>query len=87
LHRWTRSNAYGLALDRAGSLFFTDPYNNALRKVDLTTFAVTTVLGTFGQIGVILGTGRAGLSYPLGVAVGSAGELFVSDEGAILYLK
>ncbi len=72
---------YGVALDAAGNLYFTDSVNNRIRKVD-----------SMGTISTIAGTGERGfggdggpavqaqLASPYGVAVDGAGNLFIADS-------
>ena len=73
----------GSALSPDGNtLYVADTFNNVVRAVDLTKQTVTTVAGTPGQAGYG-GDGqsatRALLSYPAGVAVDQAGDLFIAD--------
>lgn len=70
----------GLALDSSGNLYIADSYNNRIRKVD-----------TSGNINTVAGNGTAGFSAdgtdatsaeldaPMGVAVDSAGTLYIAD--------
>ncbi|MGI9533890.1 MAG: hypothetical protein ACR2NW_02970, partial [Thermodesulfobacteriota bacterium] len=83
------SNPTGLALDNKGNLFISDSGNERIRKVDLATGIITTVMGN-GTTGYT----RAGdfalktqLSNPLGLAVDSNGDLFVVDRGNNRVLK
>ena len=69
-------------MDVAGNLFIADSGNNRIREV-----------GTNGIIFTVVGNGTAGysgdegqatnavLSYPIGVAVDSGGNLFIADSG------
>ncbi len=78
----------GIAVDSAGDLFIDDCWNNVIREVDLATGVITTAAGN-GY--VITGNGRGGysgdggnataaeLNNPMGVAVDSAGDLFIAD--------
>ena len=68
---------YGVAVDSAGSLYIADTFNSRIRKVS--GGIIMTVAGG----GVFLGDGGpatgAGLNYPDGVAVDSAGNLYIAD--------
>jgi DNA-binding beta-propeller fold protein YncE len=72
----------GLAYGR-GQLYVADTENHVVRRIDLKTGIITTVLGT-GQ----RGDGpepdplRCGLSRPHGVFVDAAGALYVADSEA-----
>ncbi|HEX9095422.1 MAG TPA: choice-of-anchor D domain-containing protein [Candidatus Dormibacteraeota bacterium] len=73
----------GSALSPDGNrLYVADTFNNVVRAVDLTQHTVTTVAGRPGQAGYG-GDGQAAtnalLSYPTGVAVDQAGDLFIAD--------
>jgi hypothetical protein len=71
----------GLAADALGNLFIADFGNHRVRKVDAVTGMITTVAGT-GTPGSSGDGGKATdarLSGPLGLAVDSAGNLFVTD--------
>ena len=70
------------ALDGLGSLYVADLGNNTIRKVTPvgTNWVVTTLAGLAGIAGSVDGTGRAALfDQPQGVAVDSAGILYVTD--------
>ena len=69
----------GVAADGAGNLYVTDPGNNRIRKVD-STGAITTIAGS-GEEGFSGDGGpavQAALSYPAGVAVDGAGNVYVT---------
>jgi sugar lactone lactonase YvrE len=73
---------FGLALDKANNLFFVDAANNRVRRIDSTTFTITTVAGN-GTPGFSGDGGpaiSAGLNNPLGIAIDSEGNLFIADE-------
>ena len=70
----------GVAVDGAGNLFIADDGNRRIRKVD-SAGVITTVAGTggFGFSGDGGPAVDARLSYPRGVAVDGAGNLFIAD--------
>jgi uncharacterized protein (TIGR03437 family) len=72
-----------VALDSAGNLYIVDTENNRVRKVTASTNIITTIAGN-GQLGY-LGDGKLGtvaeLYHPLGVAVDSAGNVYIADSG------
>jgi hypothetical protein len=70
----------GIAIDGTGNLFVADSYNHAIRKIAISTRAVTTVVGSPRRMGVVLGPLPAGLAVPYSVALGPAGELLIADE-------
>jgi|GEM_PF-2234979 len=69
----------GLAVDSSGSFFFPEPLKNRIRRVDGATGFITTVAGGgFGSDGgPAVG---AFLQRPYGVAVDTAGNLYISDS-------
>jgi streptogramin lyase len=73
---------YGVAVDSAGNIFIADFSNNVIRKV--TSTKITTVAGQGPPIlGDYFGDGgaptSAKLNWPQGVAVDSAGNLYIAD--------
>jgi sugar lactone lactonase YvrE len=69
----------GVAVDSAGNVFVADTYNSTIRKVTAAG-VVTTLAGCAVAPGTADGTGSAAMfSYPWGVAVDSAGNVFVAD--------
>ena len=70
-----------LAVDSAGNLYVADTYNHAIRKVT-SAGVVTTVAGVLGTMGHADGPATsATFDYPGGVAVDSAGNIYVGDQG------
>jgi sugar lactone lactonase YvrE len=74
------SSAYGIAIDTAGNLFIADTANARIRKVT-PSGVISTVAGngTQGYGGDGGPATSAQLSDPLGVAVDTAGNLFIAD--------
>ena len=74
---WTTS----LATDSAGNVYVADSRNSTIRKIT-PAGVVSTVAGTAGAYGSADGTGAAArFDWPRGVAVDSAGTVYVADEG------
>ncbi|MHB8522168.1 MAG: InlB B-repeat-containing protein, partial [Limisphaerales bacterium] len=70
---------FGVALDTAGNVYVTDSANDTIRKVT-PAGAVTTLAGLAGSSGSTDGTGSAARFYgPHGVAVDSAGNVYVAE--------
>jgi sugar lactone lactonase YvrE len=72
-------NPTGVAVDGAGNVYVADFSNSTIRKVSSGEVA-TTVAGSARSLGSVDGTGSAArFSQPAGVAVDSAGNLYVAD--------
>jgi sugar lactone lactonase YvrE len=81
---------WGIAVDAEGNLYIADSLNDRIRKVDRNGI-ISTVAGNgkFGNVG-IGGAGPAAsaqLNGPAGVAVDSAGNLFIADSNYHLIRK
>ncbi len=78
---------YGVAVDTAGNVYIADTLNNRVRKVSAATGNIMTIAGTGlletvpGEIGDNGPARLAVVSSPLGVAVDSAGNVFIADTG------
>lgn len=71
----------GLAYDPTGTLYVSDTGNHTIRKVVLSTRAVTTLAGSAGQAGSKDNTGtNAQFNEPYGIELDGAGTLFVADS-------
>jgi uncharacterized protein (TIGR03437 family) len=74
------NSPYGVAVDSAGNLYIADTENQRIRKVSngvITTIAGNGTAGFSGDNGPAT---SAQLATPLGVAVDSAGNLYVADR-------
>ena len=81
------STPSGVAVDRAGNVYTGDYFNNAIRKIT-PAGVVTTLAGSLGQVGWADGVGSAArFNHPRSVAVDSADNVYVGDEGNQLIRK
>jgi hypothetical protein len=77
------SNPSAIAVGSDGAVYIADTENHVIRKIS-TLGIVSTVAGTPGVIGYRDGTvGDALFSYPIGVAVDTASNIFVADSRSI----
>jgi sugar lactone lactonase YvrE len=76
----------GLAYDGADGLFVAEAAKHVVRKIDLQTGAVTTVVGVLGRPGVLLGDLPGQLTAPTGLAFVAPHRLYITDnqENAVL---
>ena len=75
------SSPYGIAVDGAGTVYVVDSNVNIVRKITAAG-VVTTLAGSFGQIGLVDGTGAAArFSVPFDIAADAAGNLYICDHG------
>ena len=74
------NNPSGVAVDGAGNVYVTEIYNDTIRKVT-PAGVVTTLAGLAGNQGSADGPGSAARLYsPTGLAMDSAGNLYVADS-------
>jgi sugar lactone lactonase YvrE len=75
------SGPQGISVDRSGNVYVADTGNNTLRKITLAG-VVRTLLGPPTSSGSADGTGPAArFNQPQGLALDSAGNLYVADTG------
>jgi trimeric autotransporter adhesin len=79
----TMSLPYRMAFDRAGNLFFVDGNNAAVRKINMTTGIITTIIGSLGSGSSGDGgpASAAKLTFPTVIAFDTAGNMYVADRG------
>jgi sugar lactone lactonase YvrE len=73
---------FDIAFDDAGNLYFSDTFNNRIRRVDARSGVISTVAGN-GEKGYSGDGGpatAASLNEPYGIVVDRAGDIFVADR-------
>jgi sugar lactone lactonase YvrE len=75
------SKPAGIAFDNGGNLYFSDQFNNRVRRVDAGTGIITTVAGdgAFAYYGDGGPATSAALAHPVGVNFDSSGNLLIAD--------
>ncbi len=75
------NDTYGLASDASGNVYIAETFDQRIRRVAASNGIITTVAGTGTQ--AYYGDGEAatsaGVNYPYGVSVDSAGNVYVVD--------
>lgn len=72
---------YGIAVDAVGNVYFSDFGNHRVRKINVSTGIITSVIGGgFGFSGDGGPATSAKLNSPRGVAIDAASNLFVADS-------
>jgi hypothetical protein len=74
--------SYDLTLDTKGNLFIIDLDTDRIRRADAITKQITTVVGngTNGYTGDGGSATSASLDYPRGIALDSAGDMYIADS-------
>ena len=73
-----------IALDRQGNIFIAEDINNRIREIYIATGIITTVAGNGAEFGYSGDGGlatSAELEAPHGVAIDSAGNIYIADYG------
>jgi len=72
----------GLTIDGLGNIYIADTWNNRVRKINIVTGIITTMAGNGSS--VYAGDGGlatlAGLPQPSGIAVDTAGNIYIADS-------
>lgn len=78
------ANPYGAATDSAGNLYIADAASNTIRQINTLDGTVSTYAGVAGPKGGFLDSNSkstATFNSPVGVAIDSAGNMYVADAG------
>jgi sugar lactone lactonase YvrE len=75
-----------LAMDSAGRLLVADDFDNTVRRIDLSTKQVTTIIGHSGRWQTVPGPLPAYVADPAGLAVLSSGDIAIADSSTNVIL-
>jgi sugar lactone lactonase YvrE len=84
------NNPFGIAVDGATNLYIADGFNSTIRKVTRvgTNWVVSTIAGEPKNVGSVDGTNTAArFNSPAGVALDTAGNLYVADQSSSIIRK
>jgi len=79
----------GMQIDNKGNIYFSDTYNNVIRRIDSATGIITTVAGNGFGAGTVTGGAYSGdsglataaeLNWPCDVQVDTLGNIFICDQ-------
>ena len=71
----------GITIDSSGNLYVADAFNHRIRKIVISTGAVTTLAGD-GTTGSTNGTGTsAKFNIPISITIDNSGNLYLADSG------
>ena len=73
---------YGVTLDSTGNVYIADTYNHRIRKIKSSTGIISTIAGTgtSSYSGDGIDATSATLSYPCGIVIDSANNLYIADN-------
>ncbi len=75
----------GVAVDATGNIYFCDQGNNRIRKISGGVISTVCGTGTEGYTGDGAAATAATISYPSGIAIGPAGDIYFCDGGYSLF--
>ncbi len=79
-----RISSGSLALDTYNNIYFTDPDNNVVRKIDVSSGTISTVAGIGSATGGYTGDGgpatNARFHIPGGIAIDRSNNIYIADE-------